>query len=193
MQNDDQFETSLYSDYAPAERAVERLRALGYGPDDISVVTNEKTRDHALSALKTAKGSEGVATGATVGGVLGAILAGLTATGSIAAIAGTGGLAAPLVAGPLAAALAGLGAGGVAGGLIGGLTGVGIGQKRAAEYEKGLAEGGILVAIRPRTEDQRDAVRRALNDDRETQTTRGEIDDRVDYAGETRDRSMRPT
>ncbi|HEY4433582.1 MAG TPA: hypothetical protein VGM99_04185, partial [Candidatus Cybelea sp.] len=94
--------------------------------------------------------------------------------GSVVAIAGTGGLAAPLVVGPLAAALAGLGAGAAGGGIVGGLIGVGIGEKRAKDYEKGLREGGILVAVRPKSKEHRADVRKAL----------GSRD--VDYAGEVR-------
>jgi hypothetical protein len=126
---DEAFESEIYYDREPASAAVERLHGLGYGRDDISVMMDDKTREKAFSAVVNAKGSEGVAAGATIGGVLGAIVAGLTATGSVVAIAGTGGLATPLVVGPLAAALAGLGAGAAGGGIVGGLIGVGIGEK----------------------------------------------------------------
>ena len=99
--SDDAFETEMYYERDPAAAAVDRLNALGYGHDDISVMMEDKTREKAFSAMVNAKGSEGVAAGATIGGVLGAIVAGLTATGSVAAIAGTGGLATPLVVEPL--------------------------------------------------------------------------------------------
>ncbi len=175
----------MYYDPQPAAAAVERLHGMGYAPDDISVMMNEKTRERAFGAMVKAKGSEGLATGATAGGVIGAVVAGIAATG---AIVGSGGLAAPLVAGPLAAALAGLGAGAATGGIIGGLVGVGIGEKKAKEYEQGLKQGGILVAVRPKTEKNRDDVRRALAYDRPA--TRGDIgprgtDSELDYAGET--------
>jgi hypothetical protein len=175
MYTEDPFESEMYYDREPATAAVERLHDLGYGRDEISVMMDDKTRERAFSSLVNAKGSEGVAAGATIGGVLGAIVAGLTATGSVAAIAGTGGLATPLVVGPLAAALAGLGAGAAGGGIIGGLIGVGIGETHAKQYEKGLREGGILVAVRPKSKDHRADVRRALDRD-------------VEYAGETRGR-----
>lgn len=181
--NDDEFESEMYYEREPASSAVERLHELGYGRDDISVMMDDKTREKAFSAVVNAKGSEGIATGATIGGVLGAIVAGLTATGSVAAIAGTGGLATPLVVGPLAAALAGLGAGAAGGGIVGGLIGVGIGEKRAKDYERGLREGGIVVAVRPKTKEHRAKVRKALDDDR---STYGEVDRDVDYAGEVR-------
>jgi hypothetical protein len=78
------------------------------------------------------------------------------------------------VVGPLAAALAGLGAGAAGGGIIGGLIGVGSGESHAKQYEKGLREGGILVAVRPKSKEHRAEVRRTL-DYRD-----------VEYAGETR-------
>ena len=185
MQDYEAFETELYLDREPAAAAVERLHELGYGRDDISVMMDEKTRERAFGAMVNAKGSEGIAAGATIGGVLGAIVAGLTATGSVVAIAGTGGLATPLVVGPLAAALAGLGAGAAGGGIVGGLIGVGIAEKQAKEYDKGLREGGILVAVRPKSKEHRKDVRRALDYDRPA-TTRGDVEPDIAYAGEIR-------
>jgi hypothetical protein len=183
MDNYDEFETQIYFDRTPAEAAVDRLHALGYQQDEIGIMMDDRTREKAFAAVVNAKGSEGLATGGVIGGILGAIVAGVTATGSVAAIAGTGGLATPLVAGPLAAALAGLGVGATGGGVIGGLVGLGIGESRAKQYEKGLREGGILVAVRPKDNVDRDAVRYAMSSDAQRVTT-GEIDRSVDYAGE---------
>jgi hypothetical protein len=186
MYEDDVYETALYRERDPAALAVDRLHALGYGRDEISVMMEDKTREKAFSAITNAKGSEGIAAGATIGGVLGAIVAGMTATGSVVAIVGTGGLATPLVIGPLAAALAGLGAGAAAGGIIGGFVGVGIGEHRAKEIEKGLRDGGILVAVKPKTHDHRMEVRDAFGEhaDTDRRTRTGEIDRSVDYAGD---------
>lgn len=183
---DDSYETQMYYDREPAEVAVTRLHGMGYDRNEIGVMMDDKTRERAFASLTNVKGSEGVATGATIGGVLGAIVAGLTATGSVAAIAGTGGLATPLVAGPLVAALAGLGAGAAGGGIIGGLIGLGIGEHRAKEYEEGLRGGGILIAVKPRSNADREEIRRALAYERpgRASTTTGEIDRSVDYAGE---------
>lgn len=187
MDNYDDFEMQIYFDRAPAEAAVDRLHDLGYAQDDIGVMMDDKTREKAFAAVVNTKGSEGLATGGVIGGLLGAIVAGVTATGSVAAIVGTGGLAAPLVAGPLAAALSGLGVGAAGGGIIGGLIGLGMGESRAKQYEKGLREGGILVAVRPKSNEDRDRVRRAMSSEPMTTTgeiDRDEIDDDVDYAGE---------
>ena len=142
---------------------MDRLQALGYEADDISVVMDDKTREKAFANEVGAKTNEGVATGAVAGGILGAIVAGLTATGGVSAIVGTGGIATPLVIGPIAAALAGLGAGGAIGGIVGGFIGLGIGEHRAKQYEQGLREGGILIAVRPKSE-HTDRVREALRD-----------------------------
>jgi hypothetical protein len=77
-----------------------------------------------------------------------------------------------------------LGVGAAGDGIVGGLIGVGIGEKRAKEYEKGLREGGIIVAVRPKSKDHRGDVRKALHHERSSSF--GEVDRDVDYAGETR-------
>jgi hypothetical protein len=146
----------VFKDRGDADKAVDDLQRLGYGMNDISVIMNEGTRVRAFGTEKGSRGGEGVAVGAAAGGALGAIVAGLTATGSIAAVAATGGAAAPLVAGPLAAALAGLGVGAASGGILGGLVGLGIPEVRAKEYQRELDDGGILLSVRanPGTEDE---------------------------------------
>ncbi|HEY7982156.1 MAG TPA: hypothetical protein VID19_11800 [Candidatus Eremiobacteraceae bacterium] len=151
----------VFKDRDDADKAIDDLQRLGYGINDISVIMNEGTRLRAFGTEKGSRGGEGVAVGAAAGGALGAIVAGLTATGSIAAVAATGGAAAPLVVGPLAAALAGLGVGAAGGGILGGLVGLGIPEVRAKEYQRDLDDGGILVSVRanPGTEDE---VRSAL-------------------------------
>jgi|GEM_PF-949812 len=193
MQDYDAFETEMYYDREPAATAVERLHGLGYGSDDISVMMSDKTRERAFGEMVKAKSSEGLATGATIGGVLGAIVAGLTATGAVVT---TGGLAAPLVVGPLAAALAGLGVGAAGGGIVGSLVGLGIGEKKAKEYERGFGEGGILVAVKPKSPGHRDEVRRAMAEDsaRIRASERGDVasgrdEPDIEYAGESRSES----
>jgi len=58
-----------------------------------------------------------------------------------------------VLAGPLAAALAGVGAGGVTGGLIGALIGAGIPEDRAQVYEQALENGGIVMGVGARTDE----------------------------------------
>lgn len=166
MLTEDPYHMGVYDDRAAAERAVERLHDLGYSKHDISVMMDDKTREKEFADHTGSHAAEGVATGAVLGGGIGAIIAGLTATGSVAAIAATGGIAAPVVAGPLAAALAGLGAGGAAGGIVGGLIGAGIPEKRAQKYEQRLNNGGILVGVRGRPE-HRDQLRSVFPEEEE--------------------------
>ncbi len=161
------FISGLFPNRAEAERAVEALEDLGYDQRDISVVMNGATRERDFFGDAPERTdphdvhvAADVGIGATLGGTLGAIIAGVTATGAIVA---TGGVAAPIVAGPLAAIFAGAGAGGLAGGIIGGLTGIGVPESRASEYASELERGGILVGVEARPGDER-AVSRILND-----------------------------
>jgi hypothetical protein len=57
------------------------------------------------------------------------------------------GLSPLLAAGPIVAALAGVGAGGVVGGLIGALIGMGIPEYEAKRFEGRVRNGGILVSV----------------------------------------------
>lgn len=176
----DEWITGFFRDRHAADGAVDDLQKAGYGINDISVVMTEDTRARKFSAEKGNKAPEGAATGGVVGGALGAIVAGLTATGSIAAIAATGGAAAPLVVGPLAAALAGLGAGAVGGGIIGGLVGLGIPEVRAKEYEQKLRDGAIMVSVRAASGDAaraREILTDAQTDKKEVKAREKAIDD----------------
>jgi uncharacterized protein YjbJ (UPF0337 family) len=82
----------------------------------------------------------------------GAILATVAAIGTSIAIPGPG----VVVAGPIATAFAGAGVGGPAGGIIGALIGWGVPEERAKLYESDLKDGGIVLGVSPRSDD--DAV-----------------------------------
>src|SRR5580765_1179562 len=113
--------TGLFKTRVSAERAIESLIDYGYSRDDISLLMSDATRGREFSLQMATKAPEGVATGAAIGGVLGAVAAGLVAVG-ILVVPGL-----PLVAaGPVVATLAGLGAGGAAGAVTGGLIGLGL-------------------------------------------------------------------
>ena len=58
-----------------------------------------------------------------------------------------------IIAGPIAASLVGAGAGGLTGGLVGALVGSGIPEERATVYEKGLKEGGMVLGVKPRNDE----------------------------------------
>jgi hypothetical protein len=60
----------------------------------------------------------------------------------------------PIIAmGPLAAALVGAGGGGTVGAIIGALVGSGIPEGRARLYDEGIRNGGIVVGVIPRTDE----------------------------------------
>jgi hypothetical protein len=157
------FETGIYYDPEAAELRVRRLHELGYTDKDISVMMRDKEKARVFAERRGGHAAEGAVTGGAIGGGLGALVAGLMATGSIAAIVGTGGAAVPLVAGPLAAALTGLGAGAAAGGIVGALVGAGIPKEKAVAYDEGLDRGGILLGVIARPEN-RDEVRSLFTD-----------------------------
>jgi hypothetical protein len=90
---------------------------------------------------------EGTATGAGIGGTLGAIIGAIAAIGTSVLLPGLG----LLVAGPIAGALVGAGAGGITGGLLGALVGSGIPEEHAAEYETGIKSGGTVLGVNPRS------------------------------------------
>jgi hypothetical protein len=146
----------MFRDRESAEGAYRSLTSRGYTKDDVDVLMSDETRkkhfsDDDVESDLGNKALEGAAVGAGIGGTLGAILAGVAAVGTLA-IPGVGLIA----AGPIAAALAGLGAGGAAGGLIGALVGAGIPEERAKLYEKGINEGGIVMGVRPRSDEDAD-------------------------------------
>jgi len=149
--------TGLYSTPESASRAYEGLTTKhGYKADDINVVMSEDTRRRHFGDVTPGtelshgtKAAEGLGKGAAIGGGIGAALAAVFAVGSSVVIPGLG----LVVAGPIAAALAGAGAGGATGGIIGALIGAGIPEDRAREYERGINEGGILMGVNARNDD----------------------------------------
>ena len=133
--------TGLFDNEGAAEAAVSQLKQMGYGQNEITIVMKDRGAADNLAHDSGARTMEGVGAGAAIGGTIGAVLAGLLAVGTVA-IPGVGLLA----AGPLAAMLAGAGAGGIAGSLVGWLTSAGIPDDVAPYYERGLKEGGVVVA-----------------------------------------------
>ena len=95
----------IYRDRTSVENAVDTLRQEGFRNTDISVLFphNEGTKDFA--ARKATKAPEGTAAGATTGAIVGGGLGWLAGIGALA-IPGLGPL---IAAGPIVAALAGVG------------------------------------------------------------------------------------
>jgi len=146
--------TGMFKDRESAERAYQSVTDRGYKNVDVNLIMSDDTRKKHFSSEKGQdtdlgnKALEGAGAGAGIGGTVGAILAVIGAAGTLA-IPGLNIVA----AGPIVAALTGAGAGGLAGGLIGSLVGWGIPEERAKAYESGIKEGGIVMGVNPRNDE----------------------------------------
>ena len=149
--------TGLFDTETAAEQAVSRLKTMGYGQNEITIIMKDRSAASGIAHEAGSRTMAGVGTGAALGGTIGAVIAGLIATGTIL-IPGVNVIA----AGALAAALAGAGAGGATGGLIGWLASAGIPDDVAPYYERGLHDGGIVVAIAAHAGDE-ERVRKVLD------------------------------
>jgi hypothetical protein len=129
----------IYPHQTSVENGIDALRAAGFSNTDISVLfpANEGTKDFAHE--KHTKAPEGATTGAGTGAVLGGGLGWLVGIGALA-IPGLGPF---IAAGPIMAALAGIGVGGAVGGLTGALIGMGIPEYEAKRYEGRVKDGGF--------------------------------------------------
>ena len=146
--------TGLFRDRDSAERAYQSVYDRGYTKDDVNLVMSDETRKRHFGEVAGrqtelgTKAAEGAGIGGAIGGSLGAIAAAIAAVGTSIALPGLG----LVIAGPLAAAIAGAGAGAATGGIVGALIGWGIPEERVKQYDTGIREGGILMAVRPRNE-----------------------------------------
>ncbi len=149
--------TGLFPDRASAEAAYNSAHTRGYSKDDVNLVMSDDTRkrhfsDDSAMGKETElgnKAAEGAGIGGAIGGTIGAILAGIAAVGTSIALPGLG----LVIAGPLAAAAAGAGAGAAGGGLLGALIGWNIPEERVKEYEEGVKNGGILMGVKTRNDE----------------------------------------
>jgi hypothetical protein len=147
--------TGLFRDRDSAERAYQSISDRGYTRDDVNVVMSDETRQRHFGTAEGretelgTKAAEGAGIGGAIGGSLGAIAAAVAAVGTTIALPGLG----LVIAGPLAAAIAGAGAGAATGGIVGALIGWGIPEERVKHYDQGIREGGILMAVRPRNDE----------------------------------------
>ncbi|MFN7984555.1 MAG: hypothetical protein U0Q11_22150 [Vicinamibacterales bacterium] len=133
----------IYSTTPDAEHGVDALMLEGVPARDISVILSDAEGGRGLAHEKHTKAPEGATVGGVTGGALGGTLGLLAGLGSIA-IPGVGAL---IAAGPIMAALAGLGAGGTLGGIVGALVGVGMPEYEARRYDGRLQTGGILLSV----------------------------------------------
>lgn len=148
--------TGLFRDRESAEGAYNSALSRGYSKDDVNLMMTDQTRDKYFAdgddSELGSKALEGAGAGSAIGGTLGAIIGGIAAIGTNVLLPGLG----LIVAGPLAAALAGAGAGGLTGGLVGALIGSGIPEDRAREYEEGVKNGGIVMGVNARNDEDAD-------------------------------------
>jgi len=144
----------IYRDRQHGEQAVDALRAAGFRNSDVSALLPDNVGTKDFAHEKNTKVPEGAATGGASGAILGGTLGWLAGVGTLA-IPGLGPF---IAAGPIMAALAGVGVGGAVGGLIGALVGMGIPEYEAKRYEGRIREGGILLSIHC---DNSDWVKRA--------------------------------
>jgi hypothetical protein len=148
----------IYQTPIDAERAVDRLLKIGFGNSAISVLLQDDASTRDFAHQKSTKAPEGTATGAATGGLVGGTLGLLAGIGALA-IPGVGPL---IAAGPIMAALAGLGVGGAVGGVVGALVGMGIPEYEAKRYEGRVKNGGTLLSVHCDTSNQISAAKDTL-------------------------------
>jgi hypothetical protein len=135
------------------DNIVDALRSAGFRNSDISILMPDKTGLRDLAHEKHSKAPEGTATGAAAGALLGGALGWLTGIGTLV-VPGMGPF---VIAGPLVAALSGIGLGSTIGGVTGGLIGLGLPEYEAKQYESKLVGGNMLISVH--SDDQEWATR----------------------------------
>jgi len=166
MANKRQMVTAVFRDRVNAERAFDRLHTLGYADSEINVLMSDKTRSTYYASSEKGKleagthASEGAGVGGAIGTAIGATLGAIAAIGTNLVLPGLG----LVVAGPIVGALAGAGAGAVTGGLIGTLVGWGIPEDNARAYEEALRNGGVVLGVQARNNDESSRVKKELQD-----------------------------
>src|SRR5579859_1518597 len=148
----------IYSTRNAAENAADAIVNAGFTTSDISVLLPENLGSKPIATEKATKAPEGATTGGGTGAVLGGALGLLAGIGALA-IPGVGPL---IAAGPIMAALAGIGVGGAVGGFAGALIGMGIPEYEAKRYEGRLQKGGILLSVHCDTSEEIDRAKEIL-------------------------------
>jgi hypothetical protein len=126
-----------------ASRIVSELRHRGFDDDAVSVLYSDTATTRDFAHTSATKAPEGAAAGAGAGGVLGAAVGWLAGIGSLS----FPGLGPFIAAGPILAALGGVGFGATVGGTAGALFGYGIPEFEAKRFEGKVVGGGILVSV----------------------------------------------
>ena len=158
--------TAVFRDRFDFEQAFSYARSLGYTDSEINVLMSDKTRSSWTDSSGEPRhnagsmAEEGMGIGGAIGTAVGATVAAIVAIGTSVAIPGLG----LVIAGPIAAALAGGGAGAVTGGLIGTLVGAGFTEQNASAYEEALRNGGAVIGVVPRNNDDASALQKRFNE-----------------------------
>ncbi len=143
----------LFNSWDDADRAIVRLEEAGLNKKNVSVIVKDRNGGAQITQTTTAGTGEEITSGAAVGGAIGALAGLLVGIGAIS----LPGIGAILIGGPLAAALgltgaaattvAGAVTGALAGGFVGALVSLGVPKEEALVYEKGIQEGGVMLAV----------------------------------------------
>ena len=151
----------IYKTAQLAESAVDHLISKGFSNSSaISVLLPDDESTRAFAHEKNTKAPEGTTAGAATGSVVGGTLGLLAGIGALA-IPGVGPL---IAAGPIMAALAGVGVGGAVGGVVGALVGLGIPEYEAKRYEGAVKNGGTLLSVHCDTSEQIDSAKTSLKE-----------------------------
>ena len=150
----------IYKTVQSAEAAVDHLISKGFSNSAISVLLPDDESTRAFAHEKNTKAPEGTTAGAATGSVVGGTLGLLAGIGALA-IPGVGPL---IAAGPIMAALAGVGVGGAVGGVVGALVGLGIPEYEAKRYEGAVKNGGTLLSVHCDTSEQVDSAKASLKE-----------------------------
>ncbi len=151
--------TGIFDDPETAERAVQTLIDGHFNPEEISILVADQEGFHREKPRWDTRIAEGAVTGASLGGLLGALGTTLVATG-VVALPGPG--AALLGTGPVVAALSGALGGGAVGLEFGALAGMGFWEDEAEIHASALERGGILVVV-PADHEHVEDARRAFS------------------------------
>jgi hypothetical protein len=147
--------TGLFGDGDSAERAYEACVQRGYEIGEVNVVMSDDARrrlfsdDRETTTKLARRKAEGGELGGPAGGRLGILVTIFAAVGAAIVVPVLG----FVVAGPITVALAGAGAAGLAAGLIGALGDWGIPEERVRHYEAGVHDGGILMMVEARSDE----------------------------------------
>jgi hypothetical protein len=147
--------TGLFTDRDSAERAYQACVDRDYEIGEVNVVLSEGTRkqyfsdDSEIASELARRKAEGGELGGPSGGRLSILVTIFAAVGAAVVVPALG----FVMAGPLAVALGAAGAAGLTAGLIGALGDWGIPEERIRQYEAGIRDGGILMMVEARSDD----------------------------------------